>query len=147
MSNSLNNTLDWLGFGRNGGGAPTGPASPAPRATSAGRGLSAVRPSRRNTGDVASILTFQPTTWAESKDIAAEFRLGTPVIVNLADLAPAEQQRLLDFMLGLQAGLEGHMKRVTKTVFLLTPTHVEVGEDEEEVTHIEVSDDLDIRRP
>jgi FtsZ-interacting cell division protein YlmF len=45
-------------------------------------------------------------------------------------------------------GLDGNIKRVTKTVFLLSPTHVVVAdEDEPEVTGMENSDDLDIRRP
>jgi cell division inhibitor SepF len=66
----------------------------------------------------------------------------------MADLSGTDQRRLLDFMLGLQHGLEGNLKRVTKTVFLLSPTHVEVNEEgEPEVTGMEASDDLDIRRP
>lgn len=141
----VNTALTWLGL--RDGNLPTAPSSPAPaRNAAAGRSLASVRPSRRPT-DVASILTFQPATWAESRDIAAEFRLGTPVIVNLADLPAAEKQRMLDFMLGLQAGLEGHLKRVTETVFLLTPAHIEVGDEEDEVEQISAADDLDIRRP
>jgi cell division inhibitor SepF len=46
-------------------------------------------------------------------------------------------------MLGLKEGLEGHMKRVTPKVFLLTPNHVAVNNDEDEAP--EGQDDLLVR--
>jgi cell division inhibitor SepF len=148
MSNTFNKAIDYLGWGRGEGQLPTAPAAPAAqRGASATRGLTPLRSARR-AGEISEIVTFQPTSWEESKEIAATFRIGTPVIVNMADLSGTDQRRLLDFMLGLQHGLEGNLKRVTKTVFLLSPTHVEVNEEgEPEVTGMEASDDLDIRRP
>jgi cell division inhibitor SepF len=147
MSNPISKAVTWLGF-KDDASLPMGPAAPAaPRAAASTRSLTPLRSSRRG-ADINEIVTFQPATWEESKEIAAVFREGTPVIVNMADLASTDQRRLLDFMLGLQAGLEGNLKRVTKTVFLLGPSHVAVTEEgEPEVTGMENSDDLDIRRP
>jgi cell division inhibitor SepF len=51
---------------------------------------------------------------------------------------------MLDFMLGLKEGLEGHMRRVTPKVFLLTPTHVSVNQEQQEEPVNEV-DDLLVR--
>jgi cell division inhibitor SepF len=51
---------------------------------------------------------------------------------------------MLDFMLGLKEGLEGHMRRVTPKVFLLTPTHVAVNEEQAAKETNEV-DDLLVR--
>jgi FtsZ-interacting cell division protein YlmF len=45
-------------------------------------------------------------------------------------------------MLGLQHGLQGHLQRVTQTVFLLAPAHVQIN-DEEPID--EVADDLLVR--
>lgn len=148
MSNPINKAIDYLGWGRGEGQLPTAPAAPAAaRSSLSTRSLTPLRGSRR-AGEVNEIVTFQPNSWEESKEIAATFREGTPVIVNMADLAGSDQRRLLDFMLGLQHGLEGHLKRVTKTVFLLSPTHVIVNEEgEPEVDGMENTDDLDIRRP
>ncbi|MFM7029780.1 MAG: cell division protein SepF [Micrococcales bacterium] len=149
MANPLKKMTDFLGFPGGGLDLPSAPAAPvAPRSVgSVTRNLTPLRGSRR-AGDISEIVTFQPADWAESAVIAATFREGTPVIVNMADMAPLDQRRLLDFMLGLQAGLEGNLKRVTKTVFLLSPTHVVVNEeDEPEVTGMDAEDDLDIRRP
>lgn len=147
MSNALNKGLSWLGL-KDDAGLPMAPAAPSSgRVASATRSLTPLRSSRR-AGDISEIVTFQPTSWEESKEIAATFREGTPVIVNMADLGNSDQRRLLDFMLGLQHGLEGNLKRVTKTVFLLSPGHIEVNDEgEAEVTGMENSDDLDIRRP
>jgi len=147
MSNPINKAAAWLGL-KEDAGLPLAPVAPsAGRVASATRSLTPLRSSRR-TGDINEIVTFQPTSWEESKEIAATFREGTPVIVNMADLGGNDQRRLLDFMLGLQHGLEGNLKRVTKTVFLLSPSHVLVNEEgEAEVTGMENADDLDIRRP
>jgi cell division inhibitor SepF len=51
---------------------------------------------------------------------------------------------MLDFMLGLKEGLEGHMRRVTSKVFLLTPTHVAVNQEEQDEQLNEV-DELLVR--
>ena len=146
MSNPINKAVAWLGL-KDDAPLPTGPAAPAAARGAVTRSLTPLRSARRG-GEINEIVTFQPNTWEESKEIAATFREGTPVIVNMAELAGNDQRRLLDFMLGLQHGLEGNLKRVTKTVFLLSPTPIEVNdEDEPEVTGMDNTDDLDIRRP
>jgi len=150
MSNVGRSAFDWLGFGgKDNSLAPVAPvAAAAPRGTSAiTRSLNAVRGQGRGVS-VNEIATFQPESWNDSILIAEAFRIGTPVIVNLADLTALDQRRMVDFMLGLRHGLEGNIKRVTKTVFLLTPGQIAVNdEDEPDVTGMEASDDLDIRRP
>jgi cell division inhibitor SepF len=47
-------------------------------------------------------------------------------------------------MLGLKEGLEGNIRRVTPKVFLLTPGHVAVN-DEEAEDGAEIGDELLIR--
>jgi cell division inhibitor SepF len=149
MSNSLNRAMDFLGLGGRDAGLPSAPApAAAPRAVgNFTRSITPVRSARR-AGEINEIVTFQPKSWEDSIVIAATFREGTPVIVNIADLTALDQRRMVDFLLGVKHGLDGNIKRVTKTVFLLSPTHVVVAdEDEPEVTGMENSDDLDIRRP
>jgi cell division inhibitor SepF len=51
----------------------------------------------------------------------------------MAQMSEADCRRMLDYMIGLAAGREGHLKRVTSKVFLLTPASVLVNEDEDEV--------------
>jgi cell division inhibitor SepF len=86
---------------------------------------------RRVAGEVTEIHTVEATSYQDSREVAINYRAGTPVIVNMGAMSEAESRRLVDFMLGLRWGLEGHLRRVTPKVWLLTPTNVDInGEDE-----------------
>jgi len=91
----------------------------------------AIKPVRKSSGDMSDIYTIEAKEYADAKDIAEVFRQGVPVIVNIGDMSEADAKRILDFMLGLKAGLEGHLKRVTPKVFVLSPTNVNVNHGEE----------------
>jgi cell division inhibitor SepF len=73
------------------------------------------------------ITTIHPRTYNEAKTIGEAFRSGTPVIMNLSDMAEADAKRLVDFAAGLVFGLHGAIEKVTSKVFLLSPSHVEVA--------------------
>jgi cell division inhibitor SepF len=62
----------------------------------------------------------------------------------MGEMSEIDSRHMLDFMLGLKEGLEGHMRRVTPKVFLLTPTHVAVNEEQATQETNEV-DDLLVR--
>lgn len=77
--------------------------------------------------DLHRITTIHPRTYNEAKVIGEAFRSGTPVIMNLGDMADADAKRLVDFAAGLVFGLHGAIEKVTSKVFLLSPSHVEVA--------------------
>jgi cell division inhibitor SepF len=79
------------------------------------------------TGELHRITTIHPRTYNEAKTIGEAFRSGTPVIMNLGDMAEADAKRLVDFAAGLVFGLHGAIEKVTSKVFLLSPSHVEVA--------------------
>jgi cell division inhibitor SepF len=60
----------------------------------------------------------------------------------MGEMSELDSRRMLDFMLGLKEGLEGHLKRVTPKVFLLSPSHVAVNNEDDEA---EQTDDLLVR--
>jgi cell division inhibitor SepF len=141
MAGLISQVSGWLGL------ADEGEALP-PRPVAAGTGearpvarVAPMRP-RRGVTEVNEIYTIEPRTYAEAPDVAANYRLGIPVIVNMGDMSELDSRRMLDFMLGLKEGLEGHLKRVTPKVFLLTPQHVAVNNEDDET---EQSDDLLVR--
>ena len=78
-------------------------------------------------GELHRITTIHPRTYNEAKTIGEAFRSGTPVIMNLGDMAEADAKRLVDFAAGLVFGLHGAIEKVTSKVFLLSPSHVEVA--------------------
>lgn len=72
------------------------------------------------------ITTLHPRTYNEAVTIGEHFRSGTPVIMNLSEMADADAKRLVDFAAGLTFGLHGRVERVTSKVFLLSPQNVTV---------------------
>jgi cell division inhibitor SepF len=77
-------------------------------------------------GALNRITTIHPRTYNEAKNIGESFRDGTPVIMNLTDMADVDAKRLVDFAAGLVFGLQGRIERVTNKVFLLSPHNVTV---------------------
>ena len=109
-----NSVMSFFGFGSS---ESETTQTPKPRA-------SAPRP--RRSSDMSEIVTLDPQSYADAKEVAANFRAGVPVIVNIGAMSESDAKRMLDFMIGLKEGLECHLRRVTPKVFLLSPTNVAV---------------------
>lgn len=69
-------------------------------------------------------------SFEDAKEIGDTFRKSQPVIVNLQAVDRDLRRRMVDFCSGLTYGLEGKMKQVAEGVLLLTPSNVEVPEEE-----------------
>ena len=142
MAGLISQVSGWLGLADEAEALPPRPvAAPVGQERPAAR-ITQMRP-RRGVSDINEIYTIVPKSYADSKEVAENYRLGIPVIVNMGEMSEVDSRRLLDFLCGLKEGLEGHIKRVTPKVFLLTPTHVAVNnEDDEDET---AGDDLLVR--
>ena len=125
----LSSTMNYFGFGSSESAKPD---TAKPRA-------SATRP--RRSSDMSEIITLEPQTYSDAKEVASHFRTGVPVIVNIGAMSEADAKQMRDFMLGLKEGLEGHLRRVTPKVFLLSPSHVIVSDAESGSSD---SDNMDI---
>jgi cell division inhibitor SepF len=141
MAGLIQRSMEFLGFAEESNDLPT---RQEPVATSARPArVMSPRP-RRGSNDVAEIFTIEPKSYEEAPMVAAHYRVGIPVIVNMGEMSEIDSRHMLDFMLGLKEGLEGHMRRVTPKVFLLTPTHVAVNQEQSAQDSSEV-DDLLVR--
>jgi cell division inhibitor SepF len=109
------------------GPAPSGGSDPT-EARVASRGGSTVRPIPRVSS--AKPQTLAPSSFNEGQEIADRFNANQPVIVNLQGADRDLRRRLIDFCSGLCYGLGGQMERVADHVYLLTPTNVEVSEED-----------------
>lgn len=118
---------------------------PLPRESSYGRPAEYEQPSgvttvpRRNNPVVKPLVAqaaspkpyaVSPVSFNEAQDIADKFMAGVPVIVNLQGVDRDLSRRLVDFASGLCYGMRGQMERVTHQLYLLTPAHVEVSQEE-----------------
>jgi cell division inhibitor SepF len=104
---------------------PTEPlaAAPAPRRPSVVRPITPP-PSSSKPHAVA------PSSFNDAQEVADTFMASTPVIMNLEGLDRELSRRLVDFASGLCYGLRGQMEKVTTSVYLLTPSNVEVSDED-----------------
>jgi len=141
MSGLISQVSGWLGLAEEPEALPPRPVASSASDSRPVARVSPLRP-RRGVSEVNEIYTIEPRSYAEAPEVAANFRLGIPVIVNMGEMSELDSRRMLDFMLGLKEGLEGHLKRVTPKVFLLSPNHVSVNNEDDET---ESNDDLLVR--
>src|SRR5436853_1688810 len=74
--------------------------------------------------------TLAPSGFNDAKEIGDRLKNNQPVIVNLQGVDRELARRLIDFSSGLTYGLAGAMEKVADSVFLLTPSNVEVSQEE-----------------
>jgi cell division inhibitor SepF len=116
---------------------PAGPA-PAPRVAAPREepsGMSAPRPSVVRTigpTTAARVHVVEPQGFNDAQEVGDRLKANQPVILNLQGLPRELQRRLIDFSSGLAYAVAGSMQRVADQVFLLTPSNVEVSQEEKD---------------
>ena len=117
--------------------APRAPdPGPNVRPLSRDDGAVAPRPSVVRTMPSAStaarVHVTEPRGFNDAQEVGDRLKANQPVILNLQGLDRDLQRRLIDFSSGLAYALGGSMSRVADQVFLLTPSNVEVSQEEKE---------------
>jgi cell division inhibitor SepF len=100
--------------------APTPAAAPRP---------SAVKPVPV---PAARVHVMEPRGFNDAQEVGDRLKSGQPVILNLQGVDRDLQRRLIDFSSGLAYALSGTMSKAADQVFLLTPSNVEVSDEEKE---------------
>ncbi len=75
---------------------------------------------------------MEPKGFNDAQEVGDRLKAGQPVILNLQAVDRDLQRRLIDFSSGLAYALNGTMAKAAEQVFLLTPSNVEVSEEEKE---------------
>lgn len=75
---------------------------------------------------------MEPKGFNDAQEVGDRLKSGQPVILNLQGVDRDLQRRLIDFSSGLAYALNGTMSKAADQVFLLTPSNVEVSEEEKE---------------
>ena len=100
------------------------PPAPAPaRVTSAVKAIP--MPTTR-------VHVMDPRGFNDAQEVGDRLKNGQPVILNLQGVDRDLQRRLIDFSSGLAYALSGTMSKAADQVFLLTPSNVEVSDEEKE---------------
>ena len=66
------------------------------------------------------------------QEVGDRLKANQPVILNLQAIAAELRRRLVDFSSGLAYATGGTMARVADRVYLLTPSNVEISQEEKE---------------
>jgi cell division inhibitor SepF len=124
-------------YGADYGAPEPTPAPPTPRAAvrEEPSGVSAPRPSVVRTigpTTAARVHVVEPQGFNDAQEVGDRLKANQPVILNLQGLPRELQRRLIDFSSGLAYAVAGSMQRVADQVFLLTPSNVEVSQEEKE---------------
>ncbi len=75
---------------------------------------------------------MDPKGFNDAQEVGDRLKNGQPVILNLQGVDRDLQRRLIDFSSGLAYALNGTMSKAADQVFLLTPSNVEVSDEEKE---------------
>lgn len=75
---------------------------------------------------------MEPRGFNDAQEVGDRLKSGQPVILNLQGVERDLQRRLIDFSSGLAYALNGTMSKAAEQVFLLTPSNVEVSDEEKE---------------
>lgn len=78
------------------------------------------------------VYVLEPKGFNDAQEVGDKLKAGQPVILNLQGVDRELQRRLIDFSSGLAYALSGTMSKAADQVFLLTPSNVEVSEEEKE---------------
>jgi len=104
---------------------------PLPRDPDAGGGVTLqTRPAVVRPVPAQRVHVVQPAGFADAQEIGERLKTNQPVIVNLQDVEPDLSRRLIDFCSGAVFVAGAKMQKVAKQVFLLTPSNVEVSDEE-----------------
>jgi len=71
-----------------------------------------------------------PMRFSDAQEIGDMVKASSPVIVNLQASDKDLARRMIDFCSGLTYAVGGSMEKVAESVFLLTPSNVEVSPEE-----------------
>lgn len=80
----------------------------------------------------ARVHVVEPQGFNDAQEVGDRLKADQPVIINIQGLSRDLQRRLIDFSSGLTYAVGGSMSRVADQVFLLTPSNVEVSQEEKE---------------
>ena len=71
----------------------------------------------------------QPTSFEQSEEICNYLKERKSVIVNLEYVNKDVARRIVDFISGAVHGLDGHIQKISNSIFLIAPTNYEIANE------------------
>jgi cell division inhibitor SepF len=84
------------------------------------------------TGSRMQMLVFQPSNLEDAESIIDSLKARKPVIMNLDDMDVETAQRILDYVGGAVYTINGDIKKVARSIFVVAPPNVDVSQSIDE---------------
>ena len=79
-----------------------------------------------NQGQSIKMVISQPTTFEQSEEICSLLKEKKSVIVNLEYVNKDVARRIVDFISGGVYALDGHIQKISNSIFLIAPMNYEI---------------------
>ena len=86
------------------------------------------RPTRPAAPRESRVHVVEPREFAAGQEIGDRIKGGQPVVVSVVDTDPVVGRRIIDFCSACVYMVDGRMQRIAKSVFLLTPSGIDVSD-------------------
>jgi cell division inhibitor SepF len=98
------------------------------------QGKETTNPFKKNTGKLVNLsnasqlklVVMQPTSFDDAQDVCDHLKEKKPVVINLEYADKETSRRLIDFLSGAVYGVDGHIQKVSPTIFLIAPFNVDI---------------------
>ena len=80
----------------------------------------------QTSGQAIKMVISQPTTFEQSDEICAFLKERKSVIVNLEYVNKDVARRIVDFISGGVYALDGHIQKISNSIFLIAPMNYEI---------------------
>ncbi len=79
------------------------------------------------TNGISEVVVIEPRSFEEMPQVIQALRERKSVVLNLTVIDPDEAQRAVDFVAGGTYAIDGHQERIGESIFLFTPSCVQVS--------------------
>lgn len=79
------------------------------------------------TSGISEVVVLEPRSFEEMPQAIQALRERKSVVLNLTIMEPDQAQRAVDFIAGGTYALDGHQERIGESIFLFTPSCVQVS--------------------
>lgn len=94
-----------------------------------------------NQGQQIRMIIAKPTNFEQSEQICACLKEKKSIIVNLEYVNKDAARRIVDFLSGAVQALDGHIEKVSNSIFLIAPFNYEISN---ETTREEIKNKLSV---
>jgi len=72
------------------------------------------------------LVVMQPSSYDDATDICDHLKAKKPVVINLEYADKVTATKLIDFLSGAVYAVDGHIEKVSPTIFLIVPYNVDI---------------------